>query len=123
MPKATEHEPSTLSKIGRLLDAWSGLGEVERTTLLTIAMRLSAGQRLHGKLTYEKKPWKVEELEEHLDSSVYAAVRLGQHIEEAFNRCVTETEAEVLALKVPQQEEVYSGPTWFNNPLGMPDKV
>lgn len=88
-----------VGKLDRMLDAWEGLGEIERLTLLTIAMRLKAGQRIHGKLTYAKKEWGVEALEEHLDSCVYSALRLGNSVQKAFDRAVEAAEAEVTASK------------------------
>lgn len=81
--------------VDNLLETWTHLGERERKVLLTVGMRLLAGQRIHGKLSVDKKDWTYEALEEHLDATVYLAAALSDKADKAFRRMVSDAEAEV----------------------------
>lgn len=84
-------------QIEQLLDTWEKLGVRERKVLLTIAMRLWAGQRRHGELSVGKKDWNYEALEEAMDASVYLACALNDRTEKAFGAMVEDAEREVTA--------------------------
>lgn len=81
--------------IHKLLEAYENLGERERKILTTLAMRLWAGQRRHGKLTVDKKDWGYEAIEEALDASVYLACMLSDKVDKAFMNMVSDAEKEV----------------------------
>jgi len=81
--------------VDQLLDVWEKLGVRERKVLLTVAMRLWAGQRRHGELVVEKKDWNYEALEEAIDASVYLACALNDRSEKAFGAMVADAEKEV----------------------------
>ncbi len=78
-----------------LLDAWIRLAERERKVLCTLAWRLAAGQRKFGPLTVAKKDWTFEALEEVLDACVYMGAALSDKADIAFERAVSDAEAEV----------------------------
>lgn len=84
-------------QIQNLLEAYEHLGERERKILTTLAMRLWAGQRRHGKLSIDKKDWGYEAIEEALDASVYLACMLNDKTDKAFNAMVSDAEAEANA--------------------------
>jgi hypothetical protein len=82
-------------ELDQLLDAWEKLGPRERKVLLTVAMRIQAGQRRHGLLATDKKDWTYEALEEAIDASVYLACALNDRTEKAFAAMVADAEREV----------------------------
>jgi hypothetical protein len=63
-------------------------------------MRLKAGQRLHGKLSRDKKDWTYEALEEVLDACVYMSCALEASSGKAFDSAVADAEREVLSAPV-----------------------
>ncbi len=60
-----------------LENVWVDLGDDERRVLYAIARRVRGGQRTYGLLNIatDKRDWRQEEHEEHLDATVYAAIR------------------------------------------------
>lgn len=63
-------------KLEQLLEAWEAFGQVEKEVLHAYTMRLYAGQKSFGKLTYTKREWNYEALEEQIDYSVYMTAEL-----------------------------------------------
>lgn len=91
-----EFEPLGLGGLARLLNLWEGLAERERKLMLLLGTRLLAGQKLHGKLTFQKKKWDTEAIEESLDQSIYMGLQLNDHVEAQIKGIAARAEAEVV---------------------------
>ena len=85
-----------MDDIENMLRAWEHLGMRERKVLLAFAWRLLAGQKRHGKLSYDKKDWNYEAIEEALDASVYLTALLNDRSEKAFRTAVQDAEEQML---------------------------
>lgn len=77
----------------RLDELWLDLGPRERTALMKIATRLFMGQKAYGELTYRKKNWAREAMEEAMDGCVYLAAALLDLSDEYKHETSTQVEA------------------------------
>lgn len=88
-------EPGLYS-LNTLLDIWEKLGQRERIVLLAFGQRLLNGQKKYGPLTFAKKVWTYEAIEEALDASVYLVACLQDKVESAFHAAIIQAEQDVL---------------------------
>lgn len=86
-----------MTELNRLLDLWENLGERERKVVLSFMTRLYAGQRLHGKLSLDKKKWGYEAIEEALDGCVYLTCMLNDFVDRSVAGIADRAEEEVRA--------------------------
>ncbi len=65
-----------------LANTWVKLKARERKVLVKVAERLLMGQKAYGELVKDKKKWRAEAAEEHLDATVYMACELIDALED-----------------------------------------
>lgn len=66
----------------KLSTVWNQLAVRERRVLMDVAERLLMGQKAYGELSYGKKKWCREALEEAMDGMVYLGAALQDLSEE-----------------------------------------
>ncbi len=87
--------PMSTENLENMLTVWEKLGPREKQVLLTFAWRMAAGQRKYGPMSFAKKDWPYEALEEVLDACVYMSAALCDKTDKAFDKAVADAEAEV----------------------------